>query len=154
MLASQIVLPDVAESDVLMALLLTQSGAALALQLLGIGSAYFLFVEAIPLFVTLSLDALLNPSAVVSLWVYALGLIMPLLAGTKLACIILDVFVPLVCPRLGARILFHLNLFSRPDAPAQMRPRNISLHPSLRSYYHSLHRSLPHSRTAFRELYG
>ncbi|KAH9989914.1 hypothetical protein BJV74DRAFT_922202 [Russula compacta] len=101
MLASQVVLPDVAERNVLTALLLMQSGSALALQLLGIGSACFIFVSAVPLFVALSLDALLNPGAVVSLWAYALGLLVPLHIGTRLACTILDVFVPLT-GRLGA----------------------------------------------------
>lgn len=97
MLASQTALAGVAERNVLTALLLTQSGGALALQLLGIGSACFLFVNSAPLFVALALDALLNSSTVVSLWAYALGLLVPLFTGTKLACTILDVFVPLVC---------------------------------------------------------
>ncbi len=74
-----------------------QSGGALALQLLGIGSAYFLFVAAVPLFVALLLDALLNRGgSLVSLRTYALGMFVPLLSGTKMACITLDVFVPLV----------------------------------------------------------
>jgi hypothetical protein len=75
-----------------------QSGGALALQLLGLGSAYFLFVSAVPLFGALSLDALLNRGGLfVSLWTYALGMSVPLLSGTRMACIVLDVFVPLVC---------------------------------------------------------
>ena len=70
---------------------------ALSLQLLGIGSAYSLFVSAVPLFVALSLDAFLNHGGVlVNLWTYALGMFVPLLASTKMACIVLDV-VPLVC---------------------------------------------------------
>ena len=78
------------------ALLLIQSGVALALQLFGFGSAYFLFVSAVPLFSALSLDTLLNHGGLISLWTYALGMFVPLLSGTKLACIALDVFVPLV----------------------------------------------------------
>jgi hypothetical protein len=103
MLVSQtLLLPDVIgteeERDVITALLMMQSGGALALQLLGLGSAYFLFINAVPLFVAMSLDALLNRGArVVSLWTYALGMFVPLLTGTKTACITLDVFVPLVC---------------------------------------------------------
>ena len=86
------------ERNVLTALLLMQSGGALALQLLGIGSAYFLFVSAVPLFSALSLDTLLNRGGLhVSLWTYALGMSVPLLSGTRMACITLDVFVPLVC---------------------------------------------------------
>ena len=85
------------ERNVLTALLLMQSGGALALQLFGIGSAYFLFVSAVPLFAALSLDALLNRGGLhVSLWTYALGMTVPLWSGTRTACITLDVFVPLV----------------------------------------------------------
>jgi hypothetical protein len=75
-----------------------QSGGALVLQLFGIGSAYFLFVSAVPLFGALSLDALLNRGGLhVSLWTYALGMSVPLMSGTRMACITLDVFAPLVC---------------------------------------------------------
>ena len=66
-LASQVVLPDVAERTVLSSLLLLQSGGALLLQLLGLGSAYLLFLGAAPLFVALSLDTLVNDGLVVSL---------------------------------------------------------------------------------------
>jgi hypothetical protein len=111
MLVSQTVLvPDASgaeERNVLTALLLMLSGGALALQLLGLGSAYFLFINGVPLFGAMSLDALLNRGArVVSLWTYALGMFVPLLTGTKTACIALDVFVPLVCSffRVGAEI--------------------------------------------------
>lgn len=93
-------IPDVIrtedERNVVAGLLLIQSGVALALQMFGIGSAYFLFVSAVPLFGALSLDALLNRSGLISLWTYALGMFVPLLSGTKTACIALDVFVPLV----------------------------------------------------------
>jgi hypothetical protein len=105
MLASQMVFPDVAERSILSALLLMQSGGALGLQLLGIGSACFLFVAAVPLFVALSLDALLNRHAIVSLWTYALGLAVSLLIGTEMTSIVLDVFVPLVRAHLCVQIL-------------------------------------------------
>jgi hypothetical protein len=111
MLASQMVFPDVAERSVLSALLLMQSGGALLLQLLGIGSACFLFVAAVPLFVALSLDALLNPHAIVSLWTYALGLVIPLSIGTEMTSIVLDVFVPLVRAHLrpdSAHNIIHI----------------------------------------------
>lgn len=104
-LASQTIFPDVAERDVLSALLLMQSGGALALQLFGIGSACFLFLTAGGIFIALSLDALLNPNIAVSLWTYALGLLVPLLTGTQMTYIVLDVFVPLVCPYLRVRTL-------------------------------------------------
>jgi hypothetical protein len=96
MLSSQATLSGVPERYVLTALLLMQTGGTLTFQLLGIGSACFLFVTALPLFVALSLDALLNSGAVVSLWAYALGLSVSLFSGTKLAFTVLDVFVPLV----------------------------------------------------------
>ena len=75
------------EGNLLTPLLLMQSAGALSLQLLGIGSAYSLFVSAVPLFVALSLDAFLNHGGVlVNLWTYALGMFVPLLASTKMAC--------------------------------------------------------------------
>lgn len=80
------------------AFLLMQWGGALALQLLGIGLVYFLFINAVPLFVAMLLDALLNRGArVISLWMYVLGMFVPLLTGMKTACITLDAFAPLVC---------------------------------------------------------
>jgi hypothetical protein len=94
------------ERNVFTALLLMQSGGALALQLFGIGSAYFLFINAAPLFVAMSLDAVLNRGTrAVSLWTYALGMSVPLLTGAKTACIALDVFVPLVCPFIPLALL-------------------------------------------------
>jgi hypothetical protein len=116
MLISQtVLLPEVVgtedERNVLTALLLMQSGGALALQLLGFGSAYFFFVNAVPLFVAMSLDALLNRGArAVTLWTYALGMFVPLLTGTKTSCIALDVFVPLVCS-LHSPPLLHYDSF-------------------------------------------
>ncbi len=85
------------ERKLLTALLLIQSAGALSLQLLGIGSQYSLFVSAVPLFVALSLDAFLNRGGLVKLWTYALGMFVPLLGGTKMVCIVLHVFVPLLC---------------------------------------------------------
>lgn len=101
MLASQVVFSDVAERSVLSALLLMQTGGALLLQLLGLGSAFLLFLAAVPLFIALSLDTLLNHGLVVSLWTYALSLVVPLLTGTQMTCVVLDVFVPLT-GRIGA----------------------------------------------------
>ncbi|KAI0297822.1 hypothetical protein B0F90DRAFT_1811013 [Multifurca ochricompacta] len=106
MLASQVVFADVPERGVLSALLLMLSGGALGLQLFSIGSAVILFIGAVPLFVALSLDALLNPGLVVSLWTYALGLLGSIFAGSQMTYIVLDVFVPLT-GRIGS------------DAPAE-----------------------------------
>lgn len=149
------------ERNVLTALLLIQTGGALALQLFGIGSAYFLFVSAVPLFGALSLDALLHRGGLrVSLWTYALGMSVPLMSGTRMACITLDVFVPLVCPShfFYARAQFFPTLLylsdilnCRPDASVRMRLQSISLHQSSQSYYPSLCLSLRPSPTAFRE---
>jgi len=60
------------EGSLITALPLMQSAGALSLQLLGIGPAYSLFVNALPLFVALSLDAFLNHGGLlVNLWMYA-----------------------------------------------------------------------------------
>src|SRR5258708_9056891 len=60
------------EGSWITALPLMQSAGALSLQLLGIDSAYSLFVNALPLFVALSLDAFLNRGGLlVNLWMYA-----------------------------------------------------------------------------------
>ena len=86
------------EGNLLTALPLMQSAGALSLQLLGIRSAYSLFVSAVPPFVALSLDAFMNSGGLlVKLWTYALGMFVPLLGGTKMVCIVLHVFVPLLC---------------------------------------------------------
>ncbi|KAF8502349.1 hypothetical protein F5888DRAFT_1632262 [Russula emetica] len=81
-----VLIPDVVRSEhdrnVVTALLLMQLGGVIALRLLGIGSAYFLFVSAVPLFGALSLDTLLNHDGfLVSLWMYVLGIFMPLLSA-------------------------------------------------------------------------
>jgi len=56
------------EGNLLTALPWMQSAGALSLQLLGIGSAYSLFVSAVPLLVALSLDAFLDRGGLVNLW--------------------------------------------------------------------------------------
>ena len=97
-LASQLIFAEVSERTALNSLLLMQSGGALLLQILGLGSAYLLFVAAVPLFIALSFDALLGSGLVVSLWTYAFCLVVPLLTGFQMTCVVLDVFVPLVRP--------------------------------------------------------
>jgi hypothetical protein len=83
------------------ALLLTYSISAFVLQMAGIGSAAVLYLTAMPLFVALVLEAAIRGgSSPVSMWVYALGQLTPLLTGTQMTCTIFDVFVPLV--RSGA----------------------------------------------------
>jgi hypothetical protein len=99
-LGSQVFFSEVEERVVLSSLLLMQSGGAVALQLLGLGSSYLLFVGAVPLFVALSFDTLLNSGNIVSLWTYAFSMGVPLLTGFQITCVVLDVFVPLVRARL------------------------------------------------------
>lgn len=99
-LASQVFFSEVEERIILSSLLLMQSGGAMLLQLLGLGSAYLLFLGAVPLFVALSFDTLLNSGLVVSLWTYAFSMVVPLLTGFQITCVVLDVFVPLVRTRL------------------------------------------------------
>jgi hypothetical protein len=99
-LTSQLVFAEVSERTVLSSLLLMQSGGAVLLQLLGLGSAYLLFLGAVPLFVALSFDTLLSSGNIVSLWTYAFSLGVPLLTGFQMTCVVLDVFVPLVRPHL------------------------------------------------------
>lgn len=100
-LASQVFFSEVEERIILSSLLLMQSGGAMLLQLLGLGSAYLLFLGAVPLFVALSFDTLLNSGLVVSLWTYAFSMVVPLLTGFQITCVVLDVFVPLT-GRIGA----------------------------------------------------
>jgi hypothetical protein len=45
--------------------------------------------------------------------IYALGMLVPLLSGTRMACIVLDVFLPLVCSS-------HFLLCMRADYPYLM----------------------------------
>src|SRR5713226_4827180 len=93
------------EGSLITALPLMQSARALSLQLLGIDSAYSLFVNALPLFVVLSLDAFLNHGGLlVNLWMYARwACSCPLWAAREWRVSSLTVtcsshlFVPLVC---------------------------------------------------------
>jgi len=137
MLASQTVFPDVAERSVLSALLLMQTGGALLLQLLELGSAYLLFFAAIPLFVALSLDALLNHGLVVSLWTYALVSLVPLLTGMQMSCVVLDVFVPLVRALVVSPefCLFLNDIYCRPGGSGQKHRPSTLLRRSSQSCY-------------------
>lgn len=112
-LASQLVFAEVSERTVLNSLLLMQSGGALLLQLLGLGSAYLLFLAAVPLFIALSFDAILDSDLVVSLWTYAFSLGVPLLTGFQMTCVVLDVFVPLVRPILISELRLLITIYCR-----------------------------------------
>lgn len=79
-------------------LLLVQSFFACIIQFAGIGSAGLLFLSALPLFLSLALNALFMVDGEISLWTYALGQLHPLLVGTQVMSATLDVFVPLVWP--------------------------------------------------------
>lgn len=68
------------------------------MQFAGIGSAGIFFLSSVPLFVGISLNALVGGGGGrrVPLWLYAFGQVMPLLSGAQVMGATLDVFVPLV----------------------------------------------------------
>lgn len=96
-LVSQYLIGHVPEHTVMTSMLLLQSFAALAIQLLGIGSAVMFFLTSAPLLLALVLDTLkiTRTGDGVSLWTYALAQLTPLLTGTQIVATVLDVFVPL-----------------------------------------------------------
>ncbi|TFK64946.1 hypothetical protein BDN72DRAFT_846164 [Pluteus cervinus] len=109
-LLSQYLLAPIPERTVLSSMLLMQSSITLVLQLNGIGSAIIFFLSSFPLFLVMVGNYLLTGAGAggatagdkrVSLWVYALGQIVPLLTGTMILVSVLEVFVPLT-GRIGA----------------------------------------------------
>ncbi|TFK20267.1 hypothetical protein FA15DRAFT_673638 [Coprinopsis marcescibilis] len=106
-LASQYFSIDtVHEQTLFTSMLLMQTFAALAIQLLGIGSAALFFMNSVPIFIVLLLNPLLssNPKArEISMGTYFLGQIFPLLTGSLLSIPTLEVFVPLT-GRMGADV--------------------------------------------------
>ncbi|KZV66959.1 hypothetical protein PENSPDRAFT_755311 [Peniophora sp. CONT] len=101
-LASQALFDGVHERTMFTSLLILMSFGAVALQLIGIGSAAILFTTGLPLFAALLLDKVINTSAsTVSLITYVLGQIVPLMTGTEVILTTFDVFVPLT-GRIGA----------------------------------------------------
>ncbi|OCH96275.1 hypothetical protein OBBRIDRAFT_809204 [Obba rivulosa] len=95
-LASQLLIGRVREHTVFTSILLLQALLATVVQSLGIGSSAALFLSALPLSISLVLNAFVTtPGDDVSLVSYALGQFTPLSLGTQIFCGTLDVFVPL-----------------------------------------------------------
>lgn len=96
-LLSQYLVGQVHEKTVFTSLLLMQSGLAVLVQLLKIGSAAMFFLCALPLFVVLLINPLFSGNTkTISLATYFLGQILPLLTGSLLGIPTIEVFVPLV----------------------------------------------------------
>ncbi|KAJ4473162.1 hypothetical protein J3R30DRAFT_3296811 [Lentinula aciculospora] len=104
-LVSQYPFTTITELQAYHATLLVQSCLALAIQLLGIGSAALFFLNAASLWVGLAVTAILGLVSVrtgrVSLLTYALAASLPLFLGSSSAYLTLEVFVPLT-GRIGA----------------------------------------------------
>ncbi|KIJ96005.1 hypothetical protein K443DRAFT_134254 [Laccaria amethystina LaAM-08-1] len=91
------------EKTVFTSLLLMQSGLAILVQLLKVGSAAMFFLSALPLFVVLLINPLFSGNTkTISLATYFLGQICPLLTGSLLTIPTIEVFVPLM-GRVGAQ---------------------------------------------------
>ena len=88
-------------------LLLLQTLLSVIMQFAGIGSAGIFFLSSVPLFIGISLNALLGSGPRAPLWLYAFGQVMPLLSGAQIMAATLDVFVPLV-----SRSSFYSTLYS------------------------------------------
>jgi hypothetical protein len=104
----------------LTSILLLQSLGAFALQMVGIGSAAVFYLSAFPLFIASLINRQLvhdvqvvqtkgkrkaNPSSTrisrgateISLWTYAISLVVPLIAASQTIVAVCEFFVPLVC---------------------------------------------------------
>jgi hypothetical protein len=119
-LLSQLILPSIPEHTMLTSILLLQSLGAFAFQMVGIGSAAVFFLSAFPLFIALLINRLLvydvqvvqskgkrqanttstrisRRATEISLWTYALSLVVPLIAASQTIAAVCQFFVPLVC---------------------------------------------------------
>jgi hypothetical protein len=87
-----------------------QSGLAILVQLLKVGSAAMFFLSALPLFVVLLINPLFSGNIkTISLATYFLGQICPLLTGSLLTIPTIEVFVPLVSVSLlSLHLLFTM----------------------------------------------
>lgn len=95
-LASQLLFGRIREVTVFTSLLLLQSYLALALQMIGYGSAVMLYLNALSLGVSLVLNQMfVSDPEEIQLWMYAISQLVPLMNGTQLCAPLLDVFVPL-----------------------------------------------------------
>lgn len=118
-LAGQLLLPPISERSMFTSILLLQSFSALALQMIGVGSAAIFYLSALPLFLAMGINEYLVPGVPkkavkvprpgagstanepveqgqISLWTYALGQASPLIVGTQILVGICEFFVPLV----------------------------------------------------------
>ncbi|GBE89509.1 Putative endoplasmic reticulum metallopeptidase [Sparassis crispa] len=95
-LASQLLVGRVPERTVFSSVLLLQSFLTCALQFVGIGSSALYFLSCVGYCAALVLNAFVtNSKDDISLWSYLIGQLNPLMVGTQIFCITLDVFVPL-----------------------------------------------------------
>ncbi|KAJ6614116.1 hypothetical protein B0H10DRAFT_2046102 [Mycena sp. CBHHK59/15] len=101
-LSSQLLVTSTDEKSVFGAILLLQTTAAFAVQLLNVGSAAIFFISGLPIFCAMLLNNLVlaTRKGEISLWTYALGQFLPLMTGTLIMVPTVEVFVPLT-GRLG-----------------------------------------------------
>ncbi|KIL62086.1 hypothetical protein M378DRAFT_166083 [Amanita muscaria Koide BX008] len=103
-LFSQYIFGPVPEHTILTSLLLVDSASAFVLQSVGIGSAVFFFILALPLFVALSLNPIFAwGKGRISLMTYAIGYPLPMLTTMMLMLPVTEFFVPLT-GRIGAEV--------------------------------------------------
>jgi hypothetical protein len=96
-LVSQYLIGPVSEQAIFNAMLLLQSGLALAIQMAGVGSASVFFLSGLPMLVALFINRLITGSTkTISLVAYALAQVEPLMVGTLILATVAEVFVPLV----------------------------------------------------------
>jgi hypothetical protein len=113
-LISQYLIGPVSEQAIFNAMLLLQSGLALAIQMAGVGSASVFFLSGLPMLVALLINPLITGSAkTISLVAYALAQVEPLLVGTLILATVAEVFVPLVrfCHAYGSCTFLTLLTF-------------------------------------------
>ncbi|EIN06322.1 hypothetical protein PUNSTDRAFT_106562 [Punctularia strigosozonata HHB-11173 SS5] len=96
-LVSQLFVRPSSERTIWTSTLLFNACGALALQLVGIGSAAMLFLNALPIFLALLLESVTSQTsgARIPLWVYGVAQSVPLVTGAQIITTTLDVFVPL-----------------------------------------------------------
>lgn len=116
------------------ALLLVQTGAALVVQFLGVGSAALFFLMAVPLFAALAVNpALTAGKSEISLVTYGIGSSSSVLTGTMLMLAVVEFFVPLVPfspPDSFFPSALTVVLLCRPGGLGQTRRQTTSLRPS------------------------
>ncbi|KAF8682072.1 hypothetical protein AX14_004421 [Amanita brunnescens Koide BX004] len=126
----------ISEQTMFNALLLVQTGAALVVQFLGVGSAALFFLMAVPLFAALAVNpALTAGKSGISLVTYGIGSSSSVLTGTMLMLAVVEFFVPLVPfspPDSFFPSALTVVLLCRPGGLGQTRRQTTSLRPSYR----------------------